>query len=146
MALLWPETRSGTSVTSEVSTPISPTEEPPKSSPGRVLLGPNLTPQYLAAQMDGKTAYQSERLLEIYIGKWMRVRGPIENISTTIIDNIMIVTLDVGNSMKAGLYFDKSKWLDHLSILPVGATILAAGKIRKVERFWIWLNECDLED
>lgn len=125
--------------------PAPPTEEPLKSLPQRVLLGPNLTPKYLRAQMDGKTAYQSERLLDIYIGKWMRVGGPIDNISTTIIDSVMMVTLDVGNSMKAGLQFEKSKWLDHLSILSVGETISVVGKIRKVERFWIWLDECELE-
>jgi hypothetical protein len=156
LALLWPGTRSGTSVTSEALTssppnptppnPAPPTDEPLKSSPARVMLGPNLTPQYLGAQMDGRTAYQFEKLIEIYIGKWMRLGGPIVNIRASMIENIMVVSLDGGAPMNAGLRFDKSKWVDHLSILPVGETISVVGKISAVERYWIWLEECELEN
>lgn len=46
----------------------------------RVFLGPDITPEFLAAHFDEHTHLQAEKMVEIYLGKWMRAAGVVRNV------------------------------------------------------------------
>jgi hypothetical protein len=61
--------------------PVSHDSEPAPEQE-REFLPPNITPEYLADLFDGRTDLQAKGLADPYIGKWMRVSGPLGNVGT----------------------------------------------------------------
>jgi hypothetical protein len=118
---------------------------PQPSSDGRVILGRGLTPAYFMKELRGKTTYDVERATQIYIDKWMRFEGEIEDIRWAEGSGEFRVTFKQppGESYVSATF--ANTWSDHMSIKRAGERISLIGKIRVIERDWIWLVESALE-
>jgi hypothetical protein len=128
---------------------VSPTNEtepasPPKAPEERVILGPNLTPRYFCEELKGKTGYQIERMTGMYVGKWMRFKGEISDIRSAS-DARFSITFQNGPGESYVNAIFAEKWSEHLSVMSTGEVISVLGKVREIERNWIWLVDCDLE-
>ncbi|SRR6266404_209730 len=146
----WPKP---TAVVPLVKQPIvaipMPVQEPPPIKSDRVILGPHLTPKYFYELLKGKTELQANKLVELYIGKWMRISGKVTNISESLTEKTLIISITLTDSIlpypMVAMAFNKAEWHDHISVISKGEQISAIGKIRSVEQNWTWLEDCELE-
>ena len=111
----------------------------------RAYVGSNITPEYLSRLFDGHTQLQTQSLTNIYIGKWMRVSGRVEDVSSG--SRTMSATLELSRIHlypKVSLTFDKVKWNDRISILTVGDDIVVDGRISNIGQTWTYLEDCEI--
>jgi hypothetical protein len=109
----------------------------------------NVTPEYLTGfYREGHTSVQARKLAEAFLGKWMKVSGPLgdvlgnyDNQRMVVFSNRSIYTNDLVN-----MFFRDKKWFSKLSTLRRGDTITVIGQVTDVNNLEIWLNNCELEE
>jgi hypothetical protein len=96
----------------------------------------------LTGLFDEHTSIQAEKLVEAFIGKWVRVSGTVGNV-TAIAGGGAKVQLprDSEHSMVFMRFNDKSV----VEVLKKGDPITVIGKIRQVSTLWLELENCELE-
>lgn len=116
---------------------------------GRTIV--DVTPEYLTGLFDDHTDIQAERLIEAFIGKWMRVSGPVGNVSS-ITEGKAVVRFPNSSSgdpygfLNVTMYFNDESVIDNrLRILQKGDRIQVVGQIRRVSSAWVELEDCELE-
>lgn len=109
-------------------------------SSGRIFLGPDITPQFLYSRLEGYTAIQAKKLLDIYVGKWMKLSGAVDHVSESS-DGSCLVRFR--GEIRIYMSFEK-KWIDQLSILRPGSNITVIGRIESVEAMGVNLGNCEL--
>jgi hypothetical protein len=106
----------------------------------------DLTPEQLIGIFRTHVTAQAERLVERYIGKWLRVVGQVYDV-----DNI-------GDLWRMSLWFDSVKgepgflvlfefhspWRERLEILDKGTAIFVDGRIKEVDAAVMRLKECEV--
>jgi len=102
----------------------------------------DVTPEYLMRFFEGRTDIQASMGVADYIGKWMKVSGPLGNISGS--NTRPQVTF--ADRSPTHMFFRKKKWVDRLLILSRGDNITVLGQITYVERGNLVLNSCELID
>ena len=121
-------------------------EEAEGQEKGRIFVGDDITPQYLASLYKGQTEMQAQRLVDIYVGKWMKIRGPISNVMTPTGDIVAVhLKRDAFNEIAVALKFSKP-WHERLALLRQGNIITAVGKIDYTEAGFVMLEDCELVD
>lgn len=100
------------------------------------------TPETILKLTDGLTTVQRNKFAEIYIGKWMKVTGPVRNVMPSRKDE-KIVTVSFGLAKSVSLRFDR-QWSDRVAMLRVKQTISAIGKVKEISVLDIDLVECEL--
>jgi len=133
-------------------------EEPPKleaarqpapASPlkERVLLGPTVTPEFLMRIGEGKTCLQAEKATEVYIGKWMRFTGRLDNVARQ--EPYLVVTFqrpDDGLTISQRLATSVNMYFldDHkrLEVLHAGDEITVEGELENVSFMGLRLDRC----
>jgi hypothetical protein len=104
----------------------------------------DVSPTYILKVMRGHTYYQGHKLLEQYIGKRMKVEGPVTNVGA-LSDHVFVI-LDGDNSIQPpfsiALGFNK-EWLDRASSLALGDRIVATGHLSKIDTTSIELSDCE---
>jgi hypothetical protein len=113
---------------------------PTKLADGRILL--QLTPKQLSANFENATTAQGERAVQPYLGKWMEVTGKVNNVTHNS-DNSSHISFYDGVNYFVFMFF-KSEWYDHLAVLSKDQKISVRGKLLKVERRDVHLQECEL--
>lgn len=110
----------------------------------------SLTPKELVQIFNERTTAQGENLAAVYTGKWIEVSGTISDVKfwpnglfwkragVTLMNND-----DPKNNPVVGATFVE-KWTEPFSALRVGEKIRALGQIRKIEKGWVWLEDCEL--
>lgn len=101
------------------------------------------TPEYLMGLASGLTAVQFKQATAIYINKWLKVSGPVANVSEGVAGDTMFVTVNTGNSDMIRMYF-KRRWWDRLALHRVGQSFSAIGQINQINRLDIVLENCEL--
>src|SRR5579863_6187510 len=95
--------------------PVLPVLVPPLEE--KIFVGPDITPQFLTDIARNHTYIQASKMLEIYIGKWMKVSGVISNVSQ--ISTTLTMVIWSGSVLQEipsiYLMFD-GQWFDRLSI------------------------------
>jgi len=76
----------------------------------------------------------------------MRILGELKNISEHDSDIMVVLGEPSGKSPGIGCSFAKDKWNDRISILLLHDKVTVIGKIRAIEKYWLWLDECELDD
>ncbi|MCY4653977.1 MAG: hypothetical protein OXC95_12535 [Dehalococcoidia bacterium] len=100
------------------------------------------TPNELVDEVKGMTDVVATRVSARHIGQWLKVDGPIEDVSTEVRE-ICVQILETEPSFF--LYFDESSWSTRLASFNVGDQISVIGKIRRIGRFgYVTLEECEL--
>jgi hypothetical protein len=114
----------------------------------RVFVGKEVTPKYLNKLLEGRTKIQAQALVDIYVGKWMKVSGKLATVSSPSEPSFtMQVTFKTKTLEFNDLYmFFSSKWRDRLAIMTIGQQITVVGKIDEVNAFGVQLKECELVD
>jgi hypothetical protein len=126
--------------------PVSaPVPAPISSTENRVILGPNLTPEVLMRLCVGKTQVQAQRAIQLYIGKWMKVKGLVEDVSAS--DNWTTVRIAPATGSSDGyadvaLYFRDQR--EHVEVLQKGDHIVALGEIESISDSSVGLEKCEL--
>ena len=96
------------------------------------------------------TQMVAERHSERHIGQWLRVEGPVEDVSS----HYKEIRLNI-HKMEALLFlsFDECRWSNKLLSLDVGDIVVAIGEIDSVHRpirdgqgGSVFLKECELID
>ncbi|OLE52218.1 MAG: hypothetical protein AUG51_19125 [Acidobacteria bacterium 13_1_20CM_3_53_8] len=106
------------------------------------------TPKEIVSVFKGRTTAQGEKLAKNYVGKWMRVSGPIQDVEVETDPflplSVARVNLRTGLG-EAGIFLRFSrKWVDSLSVLRNGDTISVFGQIKYVARNHISLKKYEL--
>jgi hypothetical protein len=119
--------------------PSDSTEE--RIPAGRIMVPDNITPDYLRGFYDQHIEVQADKLAEIYIGKWIRVSGPMRNIWED--EDGMLAFISDSNNMDILMRFDM-KWKDRLSVLSKKTTITVLGQIKRIQASHLSLHNCEL--
>ena len=112
---------------------------------GRVLV--DVTPQYLTDFFREHTDIQARKLLEAFIGKWMRVSGPVGDVYPNDESNATVYFYPptYGRTQVLMYFNDKAIIDDRLRVLKKGDRKTVIGQID-----WAWpqqleLDNCELE-
>jgi hypothetical protein len=114
-------------------------------SDGRTLVG--VTPEYLTELFDEHTSIQAEKLIEAFIGKWMRLSGPVGNVSAIGEDavSVSLKSETFEHPVVFLRFYGKCTIENQLRVLKKGDEITVIGQIREVTSMWIELENCELE-
>ena len=109
----------------------------------RVVVPDSVTIEYLTGLFDEeRTSAQANRLLEPFLGKWIRVSGRIHDVQE-VGSNIVVSFYDHGQWLFTFMEFDGS-WVAHLSVKQKGDDIDVLGKIGRVSPNDLHLRDCEL--
>jgi hypothetical protein len=131
--------RPPTASTALPATPVSiPSPQPVRE---REFVPPDVTVDYLASQFDGRTGIQAAKLVSVYLGKWMRVTGPLGNVGAG--PEPYQVTF-AGYNNRTYMYFRDPRAVERLSMLTLGTEIVVVGQITQIRASWVDLADCEL--
>ena len=104
----------------------------------------DVTPEYLMSFFAEHTSIQAQRLIEPYIGKWMRVSGPLGNVSNT--QNFAQVVFEHRPQSFTVIYmlFRQPDRNNRLSVLRRGTQLTVLGQIKEVTQLTLHLDNCEL--
>jgi hypothetical protein len=112
----------------------------------------DVTSRYLVGLFEGLTNVQAAPLTKPFIGKWIRVSGPLGNVSGTRLDTLQ-VTFQFQSTFLADrdyftvyMYFDRERWEERLAVIPPGTTVSVVGRLREFDSILIHLDDCELAD
>lgn len=112
-------------------------------TPERVFLGSNSTPEFLVAQVKGHTKLQARKVIEVYLGKWLKVAGTVQDVSDRFSRGVE-ATVILPSSLWVVLDFD-ARWTDRVSILIKGSAITVVGQLQAVsEGGVVTLGQCEI--
>ena len=110
---------------------------------GRVFI--TATPERLTGFYRDHLAIQARTLIKPYLGKWMTVSGPLENVDPHWTGGGASVTLayrpGVGSIF---MNFTDEELVDRLSTMERGQEITVIGRIETIEEHFLTLNDCEL--
>jgi hypothetical protein len=122
----------------QANSPVIPDREFADASPAEIM-----------SVFQGNTAIQSDKLLRPHIGKWLRVTGPLHNVTTwSPTGHFSQVTLDnfTGNNIWMWFVFNDKRVVEgRLAALRIGTQLTIVGKISEIGRLGITLEECQIE-
>lgn len=108
---------------------------------GRIIL--DLTPEYLVGLYAEHTVVQADKIVEVYIGKWLRVSGNVKNVSKYS-NSAMVLMITNGAITAAD--FTAQRWTDHALTLRMNTEIRVLGKLSRVDQAAVYLTECEITD
>jgi hypothetical protein len=115
---------------------------------GRTLV--DVTPEYLTGLFDEHTIIQANRLVEAFIGKWMRLSGPVSDVGAVGATgkgktNVYFSGETFGHIMVVMGFNDQSVVEHQLRVLKKGDWITVIGQIQRVSPTTLDLENCELE-
>jgi len=110
----------------------------------RIFIHSDITPQYLLGLREGMTNIQAKAALSLYIGKWMKVSGPLMEIDDNRprFDFAFATLCEHGLGWEATLTFTRD--IDRLSTFRKGDVVNAIGKIVGASGGQVNLVDCEL--
>lgn len=108
-------------------------------SDGRILV--DVTPRYLTSLFDEHTQIQADKLLEAYLDKWMRVTGPIHDVTSSG----SIYFKNEGDGPWVFMRFEGAVVNDRLRVLRKSDEVTVVGRIARVSAGTVVLEDCELE-
>jgi hypothetical protein len=100
-----------------------------------------VTPEYFGDFFARHTEIQATKMVENYIGKWMRVSGQLSNASAYDY-GFSIVTLQ--NSSYLHMIFRDKKLIDRISVMVPKQPITIMGQITNVSTLSLRLDNCEI--
>jgi hypothetical protein len=106
----------------------------------------DVTPEYLTAFYKDRMDFEGAASVQRYLGKWMRLSGPLRNVEeeTTFGLSWLQVTMQRSEPLVV-MFFNDQKRFDRVKVLKRGDLISVLGRIHKVQRHGITLEDCELE-
>jgi hypothetical protein len=109
----------------------------------------DVTPEYLTGfYRQGHTSVQAKKLAEAFIGKWIKVSGPLGDVLGNYETFRMVVFSNRSSHTHddVNMYFRDKERFGQLSTLKRGDTITAVGRLSEINSLEIWLEDCVLVD
>ena len=112
---------------------------------GRTLV--DVTPGYLASLYGEHTEIQADRLLEAFVGKWMRVSGSVEDVFALGENRASVTFPYEGPSDPSVVMRFRGKAIidNELRVLKKGDRIAVIGQIESAGPYLVTLENCELE-
>jgi hypothetical protein len=116
-----------------------------KPSEVRIFVRPDITPSYLRNFYDENTRLQASKLVEPFLGKWIRVSGKMYNVSQIGEGFHMSMQLEGEENTTRFMFlgFEKEQ-KDKVSLIRRGASISVEGKIKEVGTSDLTLSDCEI--
>lgn len=110
--------------------------------PDRIFI--HVEPEYLMQFFKDHTEIQAQRLLEAYIGKWMKISAPVFNVGRSLMDDGITVTLHRGSDNTAifSMQF-AARWKDLVIGLRRNDQFTAIGKVKHASRNTVSFADCE---
>jgi hypothetical protein len=119
--------------------PADPVAAPVVSPTKKMFI--EITPKYLMGLYEGRTTFQGDVLATAYIGKWIRVKCRILDVSV-VADSTLVQARDNDNQLISAVFnSNKSEPVQHL---PHNAEIEMAGEIPSVSTLRLALKNCEI--
>ena len=118
----------------------------PESGPRKMV---NVTPEDLTGFFKGDhTSTQAGKMVEAYIGKWMKISGPVGDVSgsTALVRQVTFAGRSIFSYNHVLMYFYKQELFDQLSTLKPGDNITVIGQIAQVSSQDVRLENCEIVD
>jgi hypothetical protein len=130
-------------------TPPQPVQaDPPQNAPAkpvdRIIV--NVSPEYLLNFFKEHTSIQAQKLVSAYVGKWMRLSGQVQDITSTYPDRIAVSFNPHPYVLHVVFMFFDEIWKDRLAILRRGDQITVVGQINDAGPNTVNLFHCELLD
>jgi hypothetical protein len=125
-----------------IANQISPAET-------RVFIPPSATPLFLTGFFEGHTSAQGEQSVSPYLGKWMRIQGPVGEVYTsdTYVDVVTYPDTAKGSAsvlfITIRMRFSK-EWHERVVLLSPDDEVAVVGRIENIGRLRIDLRDCEL--
>jgi hypothetical protein len=114
----------------------------------RIFVGPEVTYEYLFALYDGKMDVQAQPTADLYVGKWMPITRPLSNVVPwNGTSSLVTVTLEAEHILQIWsvlLWIRDRSQFDRISVLTPGDLVTLHGRINKISRREIDLEDCEL--
>jgi hypothetical protein len=130
----------------------TPSPEPEPVPEERRFVG--VTPFYLVSLFVNLTDQQAKPLIRPYIGKWLKVSGQLGDVLSNRETISQVTFNDAGpfsdpykqpyRPYTVYMYFDRAGWDSSLEVLPVGSDIAVIGRITRIDRHSVHLEDCEL--
>jgi hypothetical protein len=139
-----------TQPTSEVRDESEKTEKKVEKEE-RIVVNPEVTPEYLVGLFKEHTSVQADKLATTYIGKWIELSGPLGDVfprgyvgDGKYTSLVLFADRGIGlDKIYVAMQFD-DRWLDRLAVLPRGTKIKILGQIERINKVEIRLDNCEL--
>jgi hypothetical protein len=115
---------------------------------GRIFVGPSITPEYLLGLFEGHTSIQARKLIEPFIGKWLKISGNLDEVMSPSPNIAQVTFSDRGFQGKLAsvyMYFRTKALIDRLATMRRGDSVVVIGEIRNVNSSHVELEDCELE-
>jgi len=109
---------------------------------GRIFVSDSITPEYFRSLYAEHTAAQADKLVEVYIGKWMRVSGTVQQVYVDKGSHTPFAQIIFSGAEATNLIFSQP-WIDRVSGLRRSDKVDAVGKI-KFGITGLMLENCEL--
>lgn len=123
-------------------------EVPVEKKRSMIFLGEEITPAFLVGLYEGHMSVQAEKLVEVYLNKWMRVSGTVIDVKKgwPTRDCMKVHMRWHGdNSHTVAVFLDFGKeWTDRVLILKSEQRVTVLGKVHTISNY-IALKDCELE-
>ena len=103
-------------------------------------------PEDLTRVFEEHTEIQARTRVANAIGKWMKVSGPLGNVSDFTSFSQVTFAHRPFPHPTVYMYFRKKRWFDRVSVLNRGNDITVVGRIREVRYGELHLDNCELMD
>ena len=89
-----------------------------------------------------------DNIIRPYIGKWLKVHNKIRDVSEFKDEISIAVNISIKESYSRSIFlrFNKKRWKAELETMKEGDRLIAEGKIREVEKYNIWLEDCEVKE
>lgn len=122
----------------------APQPAPPTPSEKPIIVPDDVTPHYLSEIYAKHTEIQADVLAEkTYIGKWIKVSGPIYDIGEGYKSVNVSIGISRTNDTFISMTFDIN-WKDRLSHLRKNTPITVLGQIKRIQLHQLNLHHCEL--
>jgi hypothetical protein len=102
------------------------------------------TPNYLLQIYNNHTDIQASRLVQPYMGKWMKVEGIVEQVAPEPYGGGIYAVIAYDKDAFLGLRF-KANWHDRVFSLVKGDRIAVVGRLENVQPMGLTLSECEFQ-
>ncbi|MCL6741572.1 hypothetical protein LZ518_10555 [Sphingomonas sp. RB56-2] len=109
-----------------------------------VSLPDRITPAFLFAQCTGKTDIQCEGAVAVYVGKRLRVSGPILAASRVGASTTVTIHPVLGVDGRQDIYMVFEQDHEEISVMQVGDVLTATGRITQLNSSGMKLADCRL--
>lgn len=105
----------------------------------------DVAPKRLVRFYEENTDLQADLLFASFKGKWMRLRGPVSDVSAAGTEWIHVSFPEKAHEVPVRMFFNADRWRDQLILLDRGQENQVLGQISKADRLGILLDPCELE-